>query len=1454
MDIYNINKYSDNELYRILEISGAVSDHELETKILFNIDKYKDNKTKDGKAIHRFFMDVYDHFFETEADETADSINIFNNISNTIVNPILKFLSNSEGFEDRQLSTDNLIAGSLPGGGSINLTGGITDLGANINSNALGPQSVYTLPPTKGQTNQDLSFNIGIQDQNTIGNKQELVSEKSGNTNYTSTLTYTQGKLNPILKETIRRIISIDSQYRDIPVYPSTTNFSFNLSDTLVDVVSLKLYSIQIPYTWYTINGNFGSNFFYIKGNSPGIGDNDAATQYKIIVPSGNYTQNSIITQVSLSIANLKSVSNDISFGTSDISYNSSTVRSILTMDITQIYDESYYELEFLNATSPQDPSYNLLSIPSILGFNNSIYSPTTLYSKTFKSTTTAISYPQYYDISADNPSKTIGTQLATQYTFTNAPYFNVFLYTSNTNTNTQFADISFIPISVISPPLTTYINTSTINCITIMSTLSTGISHSGTEIMNDFNTQILNAGPNSNSCYFTSDSCIKPVYVNNSTQKSSSIERFSMNIKLNRAYANLNNPNLKTAIQFPDESYDSINNPIFSDSSGNHSLFQFPSPIIDMSFVTLNNFTTESPALLMTYDIVDSVKCPYFLAQCQLSGYNNNFNDYIFQFPGTPQSDLSYNTYISRFNDNSANKLYYYSQSNISGAYSNIILPNTDIVDVCFNSINTNANNINPEINNISFNINRRFFNNDYSLNISNTELTKYFGYVNDISFTGFQSTKYSYCLNSDLTYIPTAEYPSLSISGISNTSVNISYFGANNITTQTTCSFTSTLLYENINVLLDYLSSTINHTMDLLYYNPNINTSDTTIANTSRIYLDCSYNNTIYTDTSYNNNNTNMYRFRLQYTLPNFQIDMTNSVLFDDYRISAMPIGPTTNNISNITTIIRNLPFIPTNLTTDKWNITGINIRAPISLQQFDLTTSHTSSVSSYIENVNLGFQNTNGYLINNAGSILLQPQSSPYPSYNIFDLSFNIITNISTQNYNVSLYSSSRSAITGTIISATISAATGITWDSSNNIWYNYFNIPLLSSSIHFTSTTNSISCNFRNNTIYINNANRYFMIKPNPIYSGVFTSTINPNPNPDPNVIANYKYNDVLYDLLPQGYSEYKYYTIDSFIAALNTAVVTETSIETNTPSINIKFDMYKTSSYANSNGLIRQYTQCSVSINKKYTTGDYRLVFYDPYSFVFCNSGLSTNSAQNTAWDATLGWLLGFRSLTEYYLTQQNMGFQYPGLTPATYYIDVTTGTLYTTTEYFYDSSSNVVKIIGDTSVNVSLYNYFMIILDDYCQNHLNDGLVTIISSASDIALPSYANRSTMICAPNGSSSNIINSAGLTQNQIYSATQIYNQQQSKIKSYSSGPFVQDVFALIPIKTAGLASGSTYIEFGGSLQLQDRTYFGPVNIKKLTVKLIDDKGSIVNLNNANWSFSLVCEQLYNPNPQK
>ena len=240
-----------------------------------------------------------------------------------------------------------------------------------------------------------------------------------------------------------------------------------------------------------------------------------------------------------------------------------------------------------------------------------------------------------------------------------------------------------------------------------------------------------------------------------------------------------------------------------------------------------------------------------------------------------------------------------------------------------------------------------------------------------------------------------------------------------------------------------------------------------------------------------------------------------------------------------------------------------------------------------------------------------------------------------------------------------------------------------------------------------------------------------------------------------------------------------------------------------------------------------------MVFYDTISFVSCYVGAT--SVKNTTWDSTVGWILGFRSNSVYDLSQ-------------------------------YTVLQNGISVLGDTGVCTNLFNYFLLCIDDFTQNHLNDGLITITSTDKSVPLPSYANKTKFICDPvtNTLTYNNLGTTDyskLTQNQIYSITQIANSQNStssnltngvSSSSFGTGPFVQDIFGLIPMKVSGQQPGSSYVEFGGTLQNQERLYFGPVNIHRMSVKLVTDRGDIVDLNDVNWSFSLLCEQLYKPRP--
>ena len=102
---------------------------------------------------------------------------------------------------------------------------------------------------------------------------------------------------------------------------------------------------------------------------------------------------------------------------------------------------------------------------------------------------------------------------------------------------------------------------------------------------------------------------------------------------------------------------------------------------------------------------------------------------------------------------------------------------------------------------------------------------------------------------------------------------------------------------------------------------------------------------------------------------------------------------------------------------------------------------------------------------------------------------------------------------------------------------------------------------------------------------------------------------------------------------------------------------------------------------------------------------------------------------------------------------------------------------------------------------------------------------------------------------LTKNQIYSTLQI---KKSKTKNVAINQnnintnTISDVFAVIPFEDKSLTWGQT--TFTSDKNRFKRNYTKPVNIDKLTIKLLDDRGNIVNLNGTEWSFSMMSTHLY------
>ncbi len=261
---------------------------------------------------------------------------------------------------------------------------------------------------------------------------------------------------------------------------------------------------------------------------------------------------------------------------------------------------------------------------------------------------------------------------------------------------------------------------------------------------------------------------------------------------------------------------------------------------------------------------------------------------------------------------------------------------------------------------------------------------------------------------------------------------------------------------------------------------------------------------------------------------------------------------------------------------------------------------------------------------------------------------------------------------------------------------------------------------------------------------------------------------------------------------------------------------------------------------------------------------------SASSGQGRTFDSTLGWIMGFT------IPVQPIFSSTSGVFPSFTY-----------------SGGNTPQGV----LNLSGTKYFILVLDDYNQNRINNGLITITELSKRLPLPSYYNNSQpYICTintpnlPSGldinaignlsnitaeeavsmglNPSNLFNSLQdktdlgvgniqqllpsaprtLTQAQIYTVNEIIKNRSKTISFRSKAPTNADTFGIIPIKYGSLSTGQLYSELSGQFQDNKRIYFGPVDIDRLRVTLLDDRGNIVDLHGADWSVTLISENLY------
>ena len=248
-----------------------------------------------------------------------------------------------------------------------------------------------------------------------------------------------------------------------------------------------------------------------------------------------------------------------------------------------------------------------------------------------------------------------------------------------------------------------------------------------------------------------------------------------------------------------------------------------------------------------------------------------------------------------------------------------------------------------------------------------------------------------------------------------------------------------------------------------------------------------------------------------------------------------------------------------------------------------------------------------------------------------------------------------------------------------------------------------------------------------------------------------------------------------------------------------------------------------YTQMYININQDHESQDYSIIFYTDSSNCVADERKDYNASLNT-----LGASLGYDKII----------YNLSDLDPST------------------DGS---IEILAENQISLNPDQYFLLSLDDYTQSYTNGNIVTAIDNETDnIAIP----RSSLYTLSLNNNNCQERISGITQNnqimtqyQFYAAqttleqyendiTSLLNTKKNGYTNQLNKSNVNNILAVINLKeNTTTVDGESYLS---AAELSEtREYNGPVNISRLSVKLLDSKGNILDLNGRNWSFVLKCE---------
>lgn len=110
-------------------------------------------------------------------------------------------------------------------------------------------------------------------------------------------------------RHTIKRLISIDTQFRDDYYNSKSTDFQYTLPTVIREVISMELSALEIPSSYYQISRDLGNDYFWLQIPSKVTTDD----WNFISIPEGNYTRDNMVKLINQQIG-ISTATNEILF------------------------------------------------------------------------------------------------------------------------------------------------------------------------------------------------------------------------------------------------------------------------------------------------------------------------------------------------------------------------------------------------------------------------------------------------------------------------------------------------------------------------------------------------------------------------------------------------------------------------------------------------------------------------------------------------------------------------------------------------------------------------------------------------------------------------------------------------------------------------------------------------------------------------------------------------------------------------------------------------------------------------------------------------------------------------------------------------------------------------------------------------------------------------------------